>query len=760
MVPRVRLQLSLLALLATLLTLAGCSEVVNSPHPLGAERSNTLFTAYSERPKYLDPVSSYSNNETPWSFGIYEPPLRYHYLKRPYTLQAHSAELPTQRYLDKDGKALPDDVAAEQVAYTVYTLKIKPGILFQPHPALARDAAGNFLFHALTPGEISGKYSVMDFPLKGAASTTRELTADDFVYQIKRLASPYVPTPSPLYGLLNQYIVGLKELGETLRAEHKAAVAQRPASERWLPWRDLRDVPFEGARAVDAHTLEIRVKGLYPQFRYWLAMTFFSPIPWEADKFYAQRGMAEHALTLNQWPVGTGPFMLVEQGPNRYVMERNPNYRGEPYPCEGMPGDAEKGWLRDCGKPTPFVDRVVSTIEKERQPLETKVVQGYYDIPQIERLDDGFRLQQEIADKSGRWEQLTERGLQMPTSVEPTSWYMGFNWLDPVVGKGATPEQQVRNRKLRQAISIATDWEEYTNIFFDTYGPAQTAMSPIPPGLFGYREGEAGINSVTHVWKDGRAQRRSIEDARQLLVEAGFPGGRDVQSGRPLVLYYDSNGVGPAYQARLEWQQKQMAKLGIQLEIRAADYNRFQDRMRKGHAQIFFWGWNADYPDPENFLFLLESSQSKVKFDGENAANYDNPEYDRLYEQMKNLPDGPRRQAVIDRMVKIVQDDAVWMFGIFPGSTAVQQAWVGNGKPSIIIKDTAKFVRIDVEQRTAALAQWNRPRTWPLALVPLALLLIGWPAWRLWRQRDLRNARGAVVADAAVTPQPAAKGGA
>jgi hypothetical protein len=100
------------------------------------------------------------------------------------------------------------------------------------------------------------------------------------------------------------------------------------------------------------------------------------------------------------------------------------------------------------------------------------------------------------------------------------------------------------------------------------------------------------------------------------------------------------------------------------------------------------------------------------------------------------------------------------MFGIFPGSTAVQQAWVGNGKPSIIIKDTAKFVRIDVEQRTAALAQWNRPRTWPLALVPLALLLIGWPAWRLWRQRELRNARGAVVADAAVTPQPAAKGGA
>jgi ABC-type transport system substrate-binding protein len=736
---------ALVVLLLAAAALAGCSEVVNSPHPIGAERTNTLFTAYQERPKYLDPVSSYSNNETPWTFGIYEPPLRYHYLKRPYTLVAHAAELPTTRFLDKNGKPLPDDAPVEQVATTVYTLRIRPGIRFQPHPAFARDAAGNYLYQDLKPEAIDGKFSVMDFPLQGAASTTRELTAADFVYQIKRLASPYVPTPSPLYGLLNQYIVGLKDLGDSLRAEHKAAVAARPASERWLPWRDLREVPFEGARALDAHTLEIRINGVYPQFKYWLAMTFFSPVPWEADKFYAQKGMAEHALTLNQWPVGTGPFMLVEQGPNRYVMERNPNYRGEPYPCEGMPGDADKGLLKDCGKPTPFIDRMVSTIEKERQPLETKVVQGYYDIPQIERLDDGFRLQQEIADKSGRWQQLTERGLQMPTSIEPTSWYMGFNWLDPVVGKGETPEQQARNRKLRQAISIATDWEEYSNIFFDTYGAAQTAMSPIPPGLFGYRDGEAGINPVTHVWKDGRAQRRPLADAKKLMVEAGYPDGRDAKSGRPLVLYYDSNGVGPAYQARLEWQQKQMAKLGIQLEIRATDYNRFQERMRKGQAQIFFWGWNADYPDPENFLFLLESSQSKVKFDGENAANYANAEYDRLYEQMKNLPDGPERQAVIDKMVRTVQDDAVWMFGIFPGNTAVYQSWVGNGKPSIIIKDTAKFLRVDVARRAAALERWNLPRTWPLALLPLALLLVGWPAWRLWRQRELRNARGVVV---------------
>src|SRR3546814_20952643 len=78
-----------------------------------------------------------------------------------------------------------------------------------------------------------------------------------------------------------------------------------------------------------------KVIGKYPQFKYWLAMTFTVPIPWEADRFYHQPGMAEHNLSLNTWPVGTGPYMLVESIVNRrHVLQRNPNFRGEPYPCQ------------------------------------------------------------------------------------------------------------------------------------------------------------------------------------------------------------------------------------------------------------------------------------------------------------------------------------------------------------------------------------------------------------------------------------------
>jgi len=115
---------------------------------------------------------------------------------------------------------------------------------------------------------------------------------------------------------------------------------------------------------------------------------------------------------------------------------------------------------------------------------------------------------------------------------------------------------------------------------------------------------------------------------------------------------------GPEAKSRLDWYRKQFAKLGIQLVVRSTDYNRFQDKMLKGNAQMFEWGWNADYPDPENFFFLLYGPNKKVGTNGENAANYENPAFDHLFERMKTLDNGPARQALIDQMVHIVQEDA------------------------------------------------------------------------------------------------------
>lgn len=725
--------------------LAGCSDTNNSPHPSGSESSNTLFVPFLARsPKYLDPASSYSNDETPFTYQVYQPLYAYHFLKRPYELIGNAAKAVVQpSFYDKAGQRLSDDAGGEQVAQTIFDIELKPGIMFAPHPAFAKDANGQFLYHHLRAEDVVNKYKVTDF----AATGTRELVADDYVYAIRRLATPRIKSPS--FSTMADYIVGLKEYGELIAATDRALRKDVAPTSRDLPFLDFRQYSFAGVEAIDKYTLRIRVNGKYPQFKYWMAMTFFSPVPWEAEAFYAQPGMAAKNLTLNYWPVGTGPYMLTDYVENRrHELQRNPNYRGEPYPCEGAPGDREMGYLDDCGKPLPFVDRIVFDIEKEGVPLHAKFMQGYYDSPAIERLDRGTDLLVDMGDSQEKEREYREKGLRLPTTIEATNWYLGFNWLDPVLGGGGTPEQADRKRKLRQAISMALDWEEYIAIF--EKGQAVPAHGPVPPSLFGYRaDGPAAFDPVVYARAaDGKPVRRSLDEAKKLLAEAGYPAGRDAQSGKPLVLNYDYlSASGPGSRATLDWYVKQFAKLGIQLEIRATDYNRFQEKMSKGSAQIYFWGWLADYPDAENFLFMFYGPNSKAltQGNGENNSNYQSAAFDKLYEQMKFLDDGPRKQELIDQMITILQQDAVWSFGYFPTSAAAYHQWVYNGKPTQIVRNHITYLRLDPKLRAQKIREWNNPIWWPIPLLILALLAAVVPAWRLWRLREQENAARSVV---------------
>jgi len=719
--PSVTARLRTVAFGCALWALAGCGEVWNDPYPAAEQGQNILYAAFVERPKHLDPVQSYTEDEAAIIGQIYEPPLQYHYLKRPYTLVPLTATaVPEPVYLDAEGRPLPGD--APEAAFSVYEINIRPGILYQPHPAFAQDEQGRYRYHALSREEIASKWTLADFAHTG----TRELTAEDYVYQIKRLAHPRVH--SPLYGLMSQYIVGLQELAATLREA-------RPDERGWL---DLRRYPLEGAQVVDRYTYRIKLKGRYPQFAYWLAMHFFAPMPWEADRFYSQPGMTDGKnLTLDWYPVGTGPYMLTENNPNaRMVLERNPNFRGEPYPHEGEPGDEEAGLLRDAGRRMPFIDKVVFTREKESIPYWNKFLQGYYDASGIS--SDSFDQAVQIGPdgEATLTQEMLERDIRLSTAVAPSTFYLAFNWLDPVVGG---PSE--RARKLRQAISIAVDWEEFISIFANGRGiPGQ---GPIPPGLFGFREGAEGINPVVYDWQDGKPVRKPIEVARRLLAEAGYPDGRDARTGQPLVLYLDTTDRGPGDKARLDWYRKQFAKLNIQLEIRATDWNRFQEKIRSGNTQLFFLGWNADYPDPENFLFLFYGPQSRAKTQGENAANYSNPEYDALFQRVKAMPNGPERQALIDRMVEILRHDAPWSFGFHPKDYSLYHAWLGNVKPNKMARNTLKYRTVDAALREQKRKEWNRPVRWPLAALALALAAAIAPAVIGYRRRERAMARGA-----------------
>jgi ABC-type transport system substrate-binding protein len=224
------------------------------------------------------------------------------------------------------------------------------------------------------------------------------------------------------------------------------------------------------------------------------------------------------------------------------------------------------------------------------------------------------------------------------------------------------------------------------------------------------------------------------------MDQAGYPNGRDRETGRALSINFEAVASGPDDKARLTWMRKQFAKLGIELVIRSTDYNRFQEKMREGTGQVFMWGWNADYPDPENFLFLLYGPNGKVEHHGENAANYANPEFDRLFQEMKDMDDGPERQAAVDRMVEIARRDAPWVWGFNPKSFSLHHQWLSNAVPNQMANNTLKYRGLDPALREGLREDWNPPVLWPLwTLLGLVVLLVV-PALWLVRRRERSTA--------------------
>jgi ABC-type transport system substrate-binding protein len=686
--------------------------VLNNPYPQSDSKKNIFYSSFTEQPKTLDPALSYSINEFLFISQIYEPLLEYDYFLRPYQLKPLTAtQLPQIKYLDVQGNPMLVN-SQNQPAYTVYTLQINKGIFYQPHPAFAKDKTGHYLYHHLSEDYLSDNRinQLSNFKATG----TRELIIDDYIYQIKRMANPMLS--SSIYGLMSEYIVGFKEFGQTL-----------PGGAQYI---DLRNYPLKGLKKLDDYTFEITLKGQYAQFVFWLAMPFFSPVPWEADVFYSQPGMSNKNLSFGWYPVGTGPFMLTQNNPNRrMVLKKNPNFHEQSFPTGSSAEDEKKGYLANVGKRLPLIDKAVFTLEKESIPRWNKFLQGYYDNSTIgsDSFDQAIHINKR--GDATLTPEMQKKKVYLTQTLEPSVYYLGFNMLDSVVG--GTSE---RARKLRQAISIAVNYDEHIAIFYNGRGLA--AQGPIPPSIFGHKEGAAGINPYVYEWKNNEAVRRPLHDAQKLMTEAGYPGGTDPATGKALILHYDATTTGgPEDKALFDWMRKQFANIGIDLNVRATLYNRFQEKIRAGDTQIFSWGWVADYPDPENFLFQLYGANGKVKYGGENAANYQSPEFDRLFDLMRNRNNDVIRQQLIDAMLAVVQRDAPWAWGIHTENFVLSHNWVSPTKPNTISLGTLKYEAINVPERNRLRIEWNRPIFWPLGLLLLLILALVLPlVFAYWKK--------------------------
>ena len=118
------------------------------------------------------------------------------------------------------------------------------------------------------------------------------------------------------------------------------------------------------------------------------------------------------------------------------------------------------------------------------------------------------------------------------------------------------------------------------------------------------------------------------------------------------------------------------------------------------------------------------------------AANYQNPEFDALFERMKSMENGPERQALIDEMLEILRRDAPWAWGYHPKAFSLHHAWFHNVKPNLMANNTLKYRRLDPALRAAQRERWNPPVLWPIWALLGVLVVSSLPAIVAYRRRE------------------------
>jgi ABC-type transport system substrate-binding protein len=651
---------------AALFLLIGLAACTNNPYPDADTAQKLYYQHFDEPPKTLDPQVAYSTIDHMVIGNVYDTLLEYDYLKRPYTLiPGLATEVPTPEPLP-DGKVL-------------YRFRLRDDLLFQDDPA---------------------------FELNGKGTKTRQVLAKDVAFALARIADPEVN--SPVFETLAK-IDGLREFSERLKKlrQDPAFAARRIDEQYGLVG------PISGVRAPGPLDLEIVLSESYPQILYWFAMPFTTPVPWEGVVSYDGR---EGRDLFSEHPTGTGPWKLVEYDKRlRIALRRNPNWYGirhpewrapgATYPEAGETGDEAAGRLAPgtVGRPLPILDGIEFRREKEPIPAFAKFLQGYYDASGI--IKESF---DRVVHNGELSPEMAAQGMALSKSVLPATYYLGFNMDDPVVGREAGDQ----GRKLREAMSLAIDSREYTRLFTNSRGvPAE---SPLPPGIYGY---EADYRNPY--------RQVDLERARALLREAGYPGGIDPKTGAPLKLTFDSGDTTAAALLQYQFFVDAWRKIGLDVSIAATSYNQFQDKIRRGAYQIFQWGWVADYPDPENFLFLLWTPMGRTHGGGPNTANFSDPRYDELFLQMKARGNDDQRLALIREMRGILEKERPWIELFHPESYLLTQAWLKNEKPPGLTIPTAKYLDIDPALRTRLRSAWNQPIRWPAyAAAGLALLVV------------------------------------
>ena len=558
-----------------------------------ADMAKTLRVVFPIAENGFDPQAVYDVYSFDVCRAIFDPLYTYDYFARPVRLVPNTAEsLPTVA----DGGR-------------TYTIRVKRGIYFGADPAF------------------KGK--------------PRELTAEDYVYTIKRIIDPKVRSYW-LY-LLEKNLVGLDE------------VLARARASGTLDY----DAPIEGLQAVDRYTLRIRFNRPDYAFKWWLATGQFAAVAREVVDAYK-----DSSNRVMENPVGTGPYVLKKwiRG-QRIVLEANPAFREMRYPAPGAGSEAGDVAVAKelIGKRLPIAGTVDISIIEEPQPRLLGFNSGaldYFDVPPTlaENVLTGRALKPDLA----------KRGVVLHREISPSISFFYFNLEDPLVG-GYTPEKLA----LRRAVSMGYDRDARIRQLLN--GQAIPATQPVPPPLYGHDP-----KYVAHYGYDPAAARALLD--RFGYTDRDGDGYRELPDGKPLTIVIGSTPDAAARVSDELW-KRSMDAIGIKVTFLKNKWPELNKMSEAGQLMLWGFGWISPIPEGRDYYSFFYSRNIGTS----NDARMRLPAMDALFEESLTLPDGPARTTLFDRMNDLIYDYAPWILTDYPYSNVVAQPWLRGYKQNPFI---------------------------------------------------------------------------
>jgi ABC-type transport system substrate-binding protein len=596
----------------------------------------TYYNSWGSDIKSLEPATAGDVTSASFQGHLFEGLYTYHFLKRPASVDTVVPQLAAEMPKVSDDKL-------------VYTIKIRPGVKFHRNPCF-----GDRLDDGRWP--------------------TRTVTADDFVYAIKRLADYHMPAGLG-WTFLRGRVVGLDAYRKVTKTQYTKGQFER------------LDLPVEGVKALDEMTLQIRLKKPYPQFLLVLAMQSYAPVPREAVQYWLKN--SDPLLTefrKAEQLVGTGPYLLhTYKRKDKIIFVRNPDFRYETYPTEGepahgdYPGDKALGLLDDAGKQVPFID----VIRWDWMGEQFSTWMSF----QSKRLDVAGIPSETFAEVLTPGKELTDRwakkGIYMRTYSAPTIFWLAFNMEDKILGQ---------SKSLRQAICLAFDVESYIKVLYN--GRGKRAVNVVPSSFPAHQAAGPGPYYKHHTPENHdqllAEARKKLEEAKRELDAKGL-----LFDGKVPKLTLEMSSGQQAIKIG-QFCQQQFEKLGLRLEPVYNTWPVLQTKVHSGKAQLHMMGWHADYPDSENFLQLFYGPNIEA---GSNSTQYNDREYNEWFKQSREMFPGPERMALYVKMIRKLSEDVPLLLLSEPTSYVLVYDWVKNVKAHPIGYGYTRYRRIDPEQR-------------------------------------------------------------